>query len=255
MFPKTVANYLPLIDMIPSDPDTMMTAMVQAQKLTENTGQKYVVFTCDLQLYRVALQILWVYPKKFQNVILRLGGMHALMSFIGCVGTLMAESGLSEILDGTFAGVSKMILGKKFPQNVRALRLLTEELLRKIITNNEIRCADDLLALEKLSERGKTSKLWVDGLIKPVFIMMRFLCAEREGDWPLHVSTFKEMLPYYFAAGHIHYARYGQYYLNSVKSLPKEVLSHFMKGEHVMRHNPGFWNGIWSDMYIETTFM
>ncbi|KAJ8870229.1 hypothetical protein PR048_029246 [Dryococelus australis] len=28
-----------------------------------------------------------------------------------------------------------------------------------------------------------------------------------------------------------------------------------MKGQHVMKHNPGVWNGIWSDMYIETTFM
>ena len=28
-----------------------------------------------------------------------------------------------------------------------------------------------------------------------------------------------------------------------------------MKGEHVMHHFPGLWNGIWSDMYIETTFM
>ena len=27
-----------------------------------------------------------------------------------------------------------------------------------------------------------------------------------------------------------------------------------MEGEHVMRQN-GLWNGIWSDMYIETTFM
>ena len=28
-----------------------------------------------------------------------------------------------------------------------------------------------------------------------------------------------------------------------------------MKGEHVMRHKPGVWHVIWSDMYIETTFM
>ena len=28
-----------------------------------------------------------------------------------------------------------------------------------------------------------------------------------------------------------------------------------MKGEHVMHHVPGLWNGIWSDMFIETTFM
>ena len=28
-----------------------------------------------------------------------------------------------------------------------------------------------------------------------------------------------------------------------------------MKGEHIMRHEQGHWNGIWSNMYIETTFM
>ena len=28
-----------------------------------------------------------------------------------------------------------------------------------------------------------------------------------------------------------------------------------MKGEHVIRHIPGLWNGFWSDLHIETTFM
>ena len=28
-----------------------------------------------------------------------------------------------------------------------------------------------------------------------------------------------------------------------------------MKGEHVKRHQEDYWNGIWSDMFIETTFM
>jgi hypothetical protein len=28
-----------------------------------------------------------------------------------------------------------------------------------------------------------------------------------------------------------------------------------MKGEHVMRHLARYWNSIWSDMYIKTTFM
>lgn len=28
-----------------------------------------------------------------------------------------------------------------------------------------------------------------------------------------------------------------------------------LKGEHVARHSPGIWNGIWTDMLIETTFM
>ena len=63
------------------------------------------------------------------------------------------------------------------------------------------------------------------------------------------------MMPYFFAAGHINYARYGLYYLRSMECLPSEVLARFLKGEHVMRHQTGLWNGMWSDMFIETTFM
>ena len=63
------------------------------------------------------------------------------------------------------------------------------------------------------------------------------------------------MLPYFFAAGHIHYARYATYYILSMKALPQHVQQHFAKGDHVVRHIEGIWNGMWSDMFIETTFM
>ena len=59
--PATKAVYRPLIDMKPSDPDTMLTAMVEAQKLTNSCGQIATVFTNDQQLYRVAVDIKWVY--------------------------------------------------------------------------------------------------------------------------------------------------------------------------------------------------
>ena len=85
--------------------------------------------------------------------------------------------------------------------------------------------------------------------------MMLFVRAERESDWPLHLVAVKRMLPYFFASGHVNYARYGLYYLRSMESLQGEQLSMFMRGERVMHHVPGLWNGIWSDMYIETTFM
>lgn len=37
--------------------------------------------------------------------------------------------------------------------------------------------------------------------------------------------------------------------------MPETVMKNFLEGDHVTRHNPGFWNGIWSDMWIETTFI
>ena len=50
---KTKSVYLPLIDMKPSNPDTMMTAMSKAQEITDQSGQRFVILTCDLQLYKV----------------------------------------------------------------------------------------------------------------------------------------------------------------------------------------------------------
>ena len=39
------------------------------------------------------------------------------------------------------------------------------------------------------------------------------------------------------------------------ESLVQEEFSKFMKGEHVMHHVKGLRHGIWSDIFIKTTFM
>ena len=196
--PKTKTAYLPLIDLVPSHPDTIMTSMVEAQKITHNADQKYVLLTCDLQLYKVALNVKWAYPERFSDVIPRLGGMHFLMSFIGCIGTLMENSGVEEVLSEVFGGVSKMLTGKKFPQNIRALRMLAEEVLRGVFDSNTIESKGDLMeVLEDIAKRSRTAKLWVDMLIKPVLLIMSFVRAEREADWLLHLQACKQMLPYF----------------------------------------------------------
>ena len=106
-----------------------------------------------------------------------------LMSFVGSIGYLMTESGLADIMEAAFGGVVKMLIGKKFPQNVRALRIVVEESLRKIICNNPLTCMNDLIVvLEELANKSRTTRLWVDCLIKPVFKMMIYVRAEREGD-------------------------------------------------------------------------
>jgi len=79
-----------------------MTAMTEAQQLTHRIGQTFVLFTCDLQLYKVTLYVKWAYPDRFNDVIPRLGGMHSLMSCVGCIRTLMENSGLSDILNDVF---------------------------------------------------------------------------------------------------------------------------------------------------------
>ena len=128
--------YLLLIDKVPADPSTMMTSMVKTQKISENVGQQYVVFTAGQQLYRVALHVPWENQTDLSNIHLRLGGMHLLMSYCGSVGTLMARTGIQEIISTAFGGVLKMLTGKKYPQNVCAFRMLAEELLKPIFAKH-----------------------------------------------------------------------------------------------------------------------
>lgn len=92
-------------------------------------------------------------------------------------------------------------------------------------------------------------------VIKPVFTIMKYVRAKREVDWPLHLAAANEMMPLFFAASHFNYAGYGLYYFRDMTVMPDDVRQHFMNGEHTMHHNPGVFNGIWSDMAIETTNM
>ena len=84
---------------------------------------------------------------------------------------------------------------------------------------------------------------------------MKYVRAESEADWPLHLASVHEMMPLFFAASQLNYARYGRYYLREMEAMPEVVRQHFVNGEHTMHHNAGLFNGIWSDMAIETTFM
>ena len=51
---KTMTVYTPLIDLTPSDPTIIMTVMIEAKRITNTTGQKHTIFTCDQQLYKLS---------------------------------------------------------------------------------------------------------------------------------------------------------------------------------------------------------
>ena len=251
---KTKVIYKPLVNKTPSDPSTILTAMCDVEKACEKSGQKETVFTCDQQLYRVTMDIIWNDPQRWANFYPRLGGMHWLMSFVGSVGKLMKNSGLDRLMKAAFAGVEKMLVGKKFPMNVRALRIVVIELLRTIITKDTSR--DDMVStLKSIAKESLLAKHWIDNLIYPVFLMMMYIRAEREGEFGLHLYCCKKMIPYFFAAGHWNYARDGIVYLMSMEKLPGSLMTRFLDGEHVVRVKDGLFNGIWSDMAIETTYM
>ena len=76
----------------------------------------------------------------------------------------------------------------------------------RTLGNHDFRQMDDLLQLEVISLKNKMSQLWIDCLIKPAFVTLKYICLEHEADWALHLNTVREMMPLFFATGDTHYA-------------------------------------------------
>ena len=109
-------------------------------------------------------------------------------------------------MKAAFGGITKILTGKNFPQNTRALRIVVEQVLQQILC--EVNTFDELMQeLKARASKSRTAKHWVENLILPALLMLIFISAEQEGEWALHLWAVNEMIPYFFAAGHIHYAR------------------------------------------------
>ena len=93
----------------------------------------------------------------------------------------MSNSGLEEVLKAAFGGIPIMLSGKNFPQNVRTLRMIAEEVLKNDLQETDN--YDQLLSfLNKKAAQSRTTKLWLECLIKPVLMMMVFFFrASHEG--------------------------------------------------------------------------
>ena len=156
-------------------------------------------------------------PSRWTYFYPRIGGMHWLMSFVGSVGKLMKNSGLDMLMKRAFAGVEKMLIRKKFPMNNRAPRIVVVELLQTLIGKGATQ-EDMIPTFQSLSDTSQLAKHWIKNLIYPVFLMMMYIHAEREGEFGLHLYCCKKMMPYFSAAGPWNYAQYSIVYLRSIEA-------------------------------------
>ena len=70
-------------------------------------------------------------------------------------------------------------------------------------------------------EKGKLSQFWMSYL-DLVEILLGLLRASREGNWELHLSSVRQMIPWCFAYDNLNYARYLSAYVSEMSHLEKE---------------------------------
>ena len=142
--------------------------MTDPERICNAAGQDFTILKSEQQLYRVIVDITWSNPTRWQLLIPRIGGMHWIMNFVGCVGKLMEGNGSKKLMASIFGGVEKMLIGKKFQMNVRALCLVVTELLRGFIGDIKDYNKFDLF-LKRTSEESVLSENWGKNLVHPQF--------------------------------------------------------------------------------------
>ncbi len=124
---KASVLLLPMIDMNPSD----MTCINSTLTFVCEQAKQYnitPVITFDQPLFWKALTIITseTNGSPHRDIVLKLGGFHVQMSFLGSIGHLMAGSGLAELLEIMYApnAVGHMLSGKAVNRALRGHFLL-----------------------------------------------------------------------------------------------------------------------------------
>ena len=135
---QSSVTFLPMIDMNPSD----MSCIFSTLSFISDHAKKYnqtPIVTFDQPLYWKALMIIHHghADRCSHNIVLRLGGFHAEMSFLGCIGHLMQGSGLAELLETVYASnaVGHMLQGKAVARALRGHFLVDNALHALLVAN------------------------------------------------------------------------------------------------------------------------
>ena len=104
---------------------------------------------------------------------------------------------------------------------------------------------------------NRTAILWMQ-YMDMVNLLQQFIRAERTGNWLLHLTTIRMMLPYFAASGHNLYLKSAHIYLQNMLRLREtnpDVHEAFMTGSHTIRRSNRYWAGLSTDLVIEQVLM
>ena len=164
-------------------------------------------------------------------IVVRIGGFHTLKSFLGCIGYIMADSGLEELIKLVYPGdVTHISDGGSYYKALRAHFLIDAAfccfILEEKVNDDELvdlegyidKCVNKNLGvnfktkyIQDLSEKmnqllknlfsnSRTAALWVT-YHNMITLVKDFIRAERLHAYNMHLSAVALMLPYFAAAG------------------------------------------------------
>ncbi|CAG9833247.1 unnamed protein product [Diabrotica balteata] len=272
--------FLPFIDHPPSKLTTLFTTLQSALNIAKTDKQKTCVITFDQPLYSKAREMVAAADtsSNLSKIVMKLGGFHMLMSFLGCIGYVMDGSGLKAVLSTIYApnSVEKMLSGHAYLRSIRGHTLLRRALSTIIFQDMKIEsCVLDELVeqitrhhvsyeyvegcvnyssiiaqsrnkLIELKAAGPTAQLWVQ-YFEMVLIALDFVRAERLGHFKEHLDAVRKMLPYFHSSGRFQYAKSAHLYLQDMikleETMDEQTFENFKNGFFTVKQTEKFNSG------------
>ena len=153
--------YLPFIDLPASNETCIYSTLNFVAEQAMQCGVVPVI-TFDQPLYWKARKLIENAPKEslVSSVVVRIGGFHTLMSYLGCIGHLMEGSGLEEIMQLIYAQdtVPHILSGKAYARASRA-HLIISSALYLVLFSELFGCNEDNIGINQ-SEREELRNLY-----------------------------------------------------------------------------------------------
>ena len=254
---------LPFINLDPTKLDTIYSALTFApeqmvkQDPTPPVGKKLLAaVTFDQPLFAKADDIALTNPTELDRLLIRLGGFHMAISYMGGIGFIMKGSSIEDVLATVYAPntIVHMLTGHAYSRTLRGHFLVAAALTQLMIEQRpgcltgvntqrlkhlhslllEGPCDDNVLLNTRaasqlthiladlsadLEAESRTGKLWINYL-NNIRVLRLFIYAERTGDWDLHLYCVAHMIQIFHSSGHFAYARSARRYMDAMKDLP-----------------------------------
>lgn len=268
---------LPFINLDPKKSETVFSAMDFAQNQMSKLypaiqGHKKTqgAITLDQNLHVIFDDIWLANRERFNQIFLRLGGFHKIMSYMGGIGFIMRGSGLEELFSTVYASntVEHMMTGKAYSRALRGHMLVSTAMVKMMleerpgcltgVSKEHIRtlhtyliegsCTSDQMLnnqtakqisslledlVRDLKSESSTAALWISYIVQTQ-MMRLFIFAERTGDFDLHLYCVERFIPIFHASNHFPYAKSTRRYLDTMRDLPnimsKEQYDAYVKG-------------------------
>ena len=150
---KSLIEFLPIIEGDPNDYSTIYTTLMECLRRSQSPA----VITFDLPIWLKATQIVL---QSELPIITRLGGFHLLKSFLGSIGTIMADSGLQELIQLVYPGsctAEHILSGGAYAKSIR-FHLLASAGIAKFILRDIVFSKQEFREMEDFIKNAKDEK-------------------------------------------------------------------------------------------------